>query len=54
MDGNRQCEGGCGDVLVRSLYFRLLFLAEWMAGCMRRIIIVRLLATLFHRLDGAE
>ena len=28
--GGGQCEGGCGDVLVRSLYFRPLFLAEWM------------------------
>ena len=54
LDGGGQCKGGYGDVLVRSLYFRLLFLVEWMTGCMRRIVIIRLLATLFHRLEGAD
>ena len=45
---------GCGGVLVRSLYFRLLCLGEWMTGCMRRIIRIRLLATLFYRLDSTK
>ena len=54
LDGGEQCEGGCGDVLVRFLYFRLLFLAEWMTGCTNRIIIIRLVATLFHRLRAAD
>ena len=43
---------GYCDVLVRSLYVALLFLAEWMTGCMRKIILIRLLAALPHRLDG--
>ena len=43
--------GYCG-VLDRSLYIRLLILAEWMIGWMRRIILIRLLAALLHRLDG--
>ena len=42
------------DVFVRSLYFRLLFLAEWMTGRMLKIIIIRFLATLFHQSGGAN
>ena len=38
----------------RSLHIRLLFLAERMTGCMCKIVLIRLLATLFHRLDGVE
>ena len=54
LDGGGQCEGECGDVLVRSLYLRLLFLAEWMTGCMPRIIVIHLVATLFHRRRGVD
>ena len=43
---------GYCDVPVRSLYVALLFLAEWMTGCMCRIILIRLLAALPHQLDG--
>ena len=43
---------GYCDVLVRSLYVALLFLAEWMTSCMRKIILIRLLVALPHRVDG--
>ena len=43
---------GYRDVLVRSLYIRLLLLAQWMTGCMRRIILIPLLAALLDRLRG--